>query len=91
MFQSSPCAADSDLHALVAELGLGLPLVKLDVVPPELLDQFLLAADVEPSHSGDHQGSCQQLHYIVPVNKGYETLYLYTIDFDLLFELDDIE
>ena len=84
MFQSSPCAADSDLHALVAELGLGLPLVELDVVPPELLDQFLLAADVEPSHSGDHQGCCQQLHVYVPGNEGYETFYFYK-DFDLLF------
>merc|ERR1719434_534963 len=46
MFQSSPCAADSYLHALVAELGLGLPLVELDVAPPELLDQLLLTADV---------------------------------------------
>ena len=91
MFQSSPCAADSDLHALVAELGLGLALVELDVLPPKLLDQLLLAVDVEPSHGGDHQGCCQQLHDCVPVDEGYETFYFYQIDFDLLFELDDIE
>ena len=76
MFQSSSRATDSDLHALVAELGLGLPLVKLDVLPPELLDHLLLAVDVEPSHSGDHQGCCQQLHVYVPVKKGYGTFFL---------------
>ena len=69
MFQGSSSAADCDFHALVAELRLGLALIKLDVLLPELLDELLLAIDVEPRDSGDKQSCCNQLHDCVPDNE----------------------